>query len=116
MVPIKAQPIYAIENNMKKVVKVVKDDVITLDDVRVYNYYGFIFDDGSCGYIGGNDNGPSTVFTARFFHNMTRGNIWGSPHNSVKDCIDSLMSEPDCEVFEFDSYRELLKWASENDS
>jgi hypothetical protein len=92
-----------------------KEDIVDIENVCKYNYYGFILGSDSPGYISGDCvlwNKES--YNARFFHNMTGGNKWlSNDAPTLKDCIKNLMKKsPDAEIFEFNSYQELFEWAS----
>ena len=99
---------------MKEVVNMSENSLIDINNVDQNKYYGVILYDGSAGQIVGNDMAFSNnTFEARFFMHSTAGNPWSMKYSSLKDCIKSILDESDMnKVLEFDTYRELFKWAS----
>jgi len=100
---------------MKRVVKVVENKVVDINSVDNVKYYGFRLYDGSLGQIVGDDMflEKDNCYQAKFFTGSTVGKSWIPKCSSLKDCIDSILSSSDkSDVFEFDTYQELFKWAS----
>jgi hypothetical protein len=97
---------------MKQVVKVVENKVVDINSVSNDKYYGFKLWDGSSGQIVGDDFlGNDNCYQAKFFTGSTVGNPYTLRYSSLKNCIDSILSSKN-DVFEFDTYRELFKWAA----
>jgi len=100
---------------MKQVVQRKKYKPLFTEEVDGYKYYGFNIAGNSPGYIAAEDlvDSPRS-FAPRFFEAMTTGNVYGNTFRTLQECIEYLLDDrSDCEVFEFDSYQELLKWGSE---
>ena len=99
---------------MKQVVKVVENNVVDINSVSNNKYYGFKLYDNSKGQIVGDDALLAyNSYQAKFFTDSTVGNPCTLKYSSLKNCIDTILSSPNkSDVFEFDTYQELFKWAS----
>jgi hypothetical protein len=99
---------------MKQVVTVIPEkSYIQPYQVSTNKYYGFTLDSDSPGFILADDmvDNPYS-YQAKFLHNMTRGNSWCDKFSTLEACVKNLINEG-AEVYEFDTYQELLKWSSE---
>lgn len=101
---------------MKTVVKTLETNQVLLDNVHHNKYYGFILAGNSPGMIIRDGNFKEHEYIGVFFMDMTRGNVW-CKSSTLTGCIRYLLSHDNKsnppKVFEFDSYQELFKWASD---
>ena len=102
---------------MKTVVKtLVPSDQTLVENVNERKYYGFMLTHNSPGLIIKDNFLGEEKYMSMFFLDITRGNKWGRS-STLKGCIEHLLSHENKhnppQVFEFNTYKELFKWASE---
>jgi hypothetical protein len=96
----------------KTVVLALKDTVVVSDEIDGNKYYGFNISGNSPGYISSSgEYGNDGTYNARFFDGMTKSNRWYShDYDTLQEVVDELL-QAGHEVFQFDTYTELFRWA-----
>lgn len=84
--------------------------IITIDTVSHYKYYGVDVHNKQHGFIsqrgfGGNE------YVINMFHRITVGNHYCIKGCNLRNFIIDILSSHDTQVFEFDTWIELLVWA-----
>ena len=101
---------------MKQVVNNEKKTTVELRAVNNEKQDAFKLKKSSanCGYIAADDMLDNRqTFRARFFIDMTEGNPWTNNFNTLQECVDCMINGHGAEVFEFNTYQEMFKWASQ---
>lgn len=86
-------------------------NVILVNNVDPMKYYGIISQFKVIGFITKIEYWTGE-FIAKGFRELTNGNGWAIQNSDLTELIKYLINQ-EFKVYEFDTWQELLKWASE---
>jgi hypothetical protein len=98
---------------MKKVINNNDQTTTSVDNVNVMKYYGISHTNAnSKGFIT-RENYESGLFVTKCISGLTNGNCWSGQNSSSLINLIKQMISSNYQIFEFDTYREILQWLSQ---
>jgi len=96
---------------MKKQV-ILKENIVSISFANERKFYGAVMgDDGERGFITRDSYWPEGNYTVRSVDAFTKGNGWTHcDAKTLHGCIEKILAEPKGEVYQFDTFKELMEW------